>query len=299
MALSIHLGAHKTASTHLQFSLRQIREPLRAGGLCYLDAAVLRDGPLDLSRLLAEGEASPAAPAFCEALRGQRTGCADLLISEENILGGTRRGKLFSRRGVLYPFAVRRLRQVIGLAGGGPATLYMSIRDPAAFTVSAFALQVAWGNEIDLAAYLCGRDPARVGWLGLVRRLAAMPEVARVVVWRYEDYAALRPTLLRRMLPAGLVPAVPTPPPSNQSLTQPAYDWLVARLLAGDETPARILADQARRRFPRAEGHGPLRLLTEEDQQRSALHYAGELALLQGLPGVELLAPPEPGQIRA
>lgn len=299
MALSIHLGAHKTASTHLQYSLRQIRDRLQAAGLCYVDPALLREAPMDLSQILAEGPGCAAEPAFRAALQDRRQGCADLLLSEENILGGTHRGRIFSRRGLLYPFAVRRLRQAVALAGGGPAVLYLAIRDPAGFNVSAFALQVALGNEIELAPYLRGRDPAEVGWLGLVKRLAAMEEVARVVVWRYEDYAALRPELLRRLLPPGLADAVPEPPPSNESLTQPGYEWFLRRAMADTEADLRDLAARARRRFRRADGHGPLRLLEAADHARSAENYAAQVAALRRLPRVEFLEPQAADQIRA
>lgn len=299
MALSIHLGAHKTASTHLQYSLRLVDDRLAAAGLCYADPALLRTAPLDLSQILSAGVGCPEEPAFRAALQERRQGCAELLISEENILGGTHRSRMFSRRGLLYPFAVRRLRQVLALAGERQAELYLAIRDPAGFNVSAFSLQVLLGNEIELAPWLRGRDPARVDWLGLVRRLAAMPEVVRLVVWRYEDYAALRPELLRRLLPEGLAPAVPEPPPSNEGLTQAGYDWFLRRAMVDTEADLRQLAARARRRFRRADGHGPLRPLSAEDYARSAESYAAQVAALRGLRKVEFLQPPAAVQIPA
>lgn len=299
MALSIHLGAHKTASTHLQYALRQVREPLAGAGLCYVDPGLLRTAPLDLTQILSAGLDAPQEPAFRDALQALRHGCSDMLLSEENILGGTHRSRLVSRKGVLYPFAVRRLRQVLALAQEKQAALYLAIRDPASFHVSAFSLQVLLGNEIELAPYLRGRDPAQVDWLGLVRRLAAMREVTRLVVWRYEDYAALRPALLRMMLPNGLAEAVSDPPPSNEGLTQAGYDWLLRRVRANADADQRQLAARARNRFRRADGHGPLRLLPPEDYARSAENYAAQVAAMAGLRKVEFLHPPGLDQIPA
>lgn len=299
MALSIHLGAHKTASTHLQYALRQIRETLLGAGLCYVDPGLLRAAPLDLTQILSAGAGCPQEPGFRDALQALRQGCADMLLSEENILGGTHRSRLVSRQGVLYPFAVRRLRQVLALTQETRAVLYLAIRDPAPFHVSAFSLQVLLGNEIELAPYLRGRDPAQVDWLGLVRRLAAMREVTRLVVWRYEDYAALRPRLLRMMLPEGLAEAVSDPPPSNEGLTQAGYDWLLRRAMADTETDLRQLAARARARFRRADGHGPLRPLPAEDYARSAENYAAQVAALSGLRKVEFVQPPGLAQIPA
>ena len=246
MAVSIHLGAHKTASTHLQYSLRLGREALQAAGVFLAEPSMLRQADaVPLEQALADG-AGCAAEAECRQRLALARGAApDLLLSEENILGGTRRGTLFSRRGLVYPFAARRLRQVIDIAGGGPVTLYLALRDPADFQVSAFSLQVMLGNELELAPYLQGRDPVRVGWSGLVRRLAAVEGVTRIVVWRYEDYAALRPRLLGLMLPEGMAEALPDPPRSNESLTQPGYDWLLRRALADSEADLRVLARRA------------------------------------------------------
>ncbi|RDD93162.1 hypothetical protein DTW92_19670, partial [Paracoccus pantotrophus] len=119
MALSIHLGAHKTASTHLQFSLRQVRDRLLGAGLAYVDPAMLRGQPLSLSAVLAQGIGGRDQDSARRMLLDMRQGCRDLLISEENILGMTHRSRLFSRRGEIYPRAAQRLRHVIALAGGG------------------------------------------------------------------------------------------------------------------------------------------------------------------------------------
>lgn len=290
MALTIHLGAHKTASTHLQQSLRLARDTLEAGGLFLAEPSMLRDdGAIPLAQALAEGPGRDGDKGCRAALAHLRGACPHLLISEENILGGTARGKLFSPRGLIYPFAARRVRQVIALAGGGPATLFLGLRDPAGFLVSAFALQLSFGKERGLADYLGGRNPARLGWAGLVRRLAEIPEVARLVVWRYEDYAALRPQILARMLPQDLTRAVPDPAPANESLTQPGYLWFRRQAMADSDADLRVLAHRARRRFPRAAGYPPLRLLDEAVYARSKVFYAAEIACLRALPKVEFL----------
>lgn len=293
MAVSIHLGAHKTASTHLQLSLCLIRDDLRAAGLFLAEPSMLREeaAKIPLSQALADGEGC-AAQAACRALLAEARGDAqDLLLTEENILGGTRRGTMFSARGLLYPFAARRLSQAIDIAGGGPVTLYLALRDPAGFQVSAFSLQLLLGNELELASYLQDRDPTQVGWAGLVKRLRAVDGVARVVIWRYEDYPALRLRLLDMLLPAGLAGRVPDPPPSNESLTQPGYDWLVKSAMADSEADLRVLARKARARFRRRDGHAPLQLLDEATRARSARVYAAELDRIRAMRGVTLLEP--------
>lgn len=292
MALTFHLGAHKTASTHLQQALCQARPDLWRAGVFYADPWTLRGQGVDLARLLTAGAATPGEMArFARSLRNARETCPDLLISEENILGRTGRRRLVSRDGEVYPEATPRLQRMIALAGGGPATLFLSVRDPAAFNLSVFALQVGKGKEFDYAMFLNGRDPAWIGWAGLVERLSTVPGVGGVVVWRYEDYAALRPRLLARMLPPALAAAVPDLPPLNESLTQAGYDWFVRVAMDDPEVDLRVLARRARMLFPRAQGYAPLKLLPDAVRARSSVLYARDLVALARLPGVELLTP--------
>ena len=291
MALTIHLGAHKTASTHLQQSLRMALDDLRRGGVAYADPVVLRGLGLPLLDVLAcGGEAGRDARRVARLLAGLRETMPELLLSDENILGGTHRNRMFGRNGMVYPFAAARLARTLELAGGGPATVCLSVRDPARFNVSAFALQVAHGNEREIGDWLMGRDPARLNWSGLARRLTAVPGVARLLVWRYEDYAALRPRLLERLLPPALAGWVPEPPPVNRSLTQPGYDWF-RRMLAESGADPAVIARRARQRFRPELGHAALDPLSGADHARSAAHYAADLARLRRLPLVEFIEP--------
>ncbi|MDS9466439.1 hypothetical protein RGQ15_02465 [Paracoccus sp. MBLB3053] len=288
--LSIHLGAHKTASTHLQNSLREVQDSLNGGGVFYADPSVLRE-TIPLAQALAQGSDCQAHQDCVRQFAAARDHYERLFISEENILGGTHRTNMFSRRGVLYPDAAPRVRQVIEMAGGESATLYLSVRDPAHFCVSAFALQMSLGNELELRPYLRGRDPAQIRWSGLVKRLARVEGVKRLVIWRYEDYRAVRERLLGLLLPDGLAGIVPDLEPKNVSVTQEGYEWFLARAMADTSADLRHLLRQARRRFTREDGHGPLRLLDDEVYRRSAEFYAQEIAAIKARRNVEFLEP--------
>ena len=292
MALTIHLGAHKTASTHLQNSLGLMQRQLRAAGVFYADPGILRYPQLPLMPvLLRDNNPRWYRRRVIHRLAEAREIYPEILLSEENLLGGMHRYMTFGRDGAVYPGAQQRVAEAIALAGGGPATLCLAMRDPASFNVSTFGFQVLSGNEMALEQFLRRRDPTDVNWAWLVKRLMTVPGVARIVVWRYEDYRALRPRILARMLPPALAAQVPDIPPVNESLTQPGYDWFVAQALADSEIDLRILGRDALARFPRADGHAPLRLLSDEDYARSAASYAAQIGRLRRLPGVEFLRP--------
>ncbi|WP_134680192.1 hypothetical protein [Paracoccus ravus] len=288
--LTIHLGAHKTASTHLQQCLRQVREQFEARGLAYLGPTELRS-ILHLNDAMVGQRRSKAFLLCRRSFHELRAAFAHLLISEENILGGTQRTNMFSSRGMIYPGAAPRLRRLINMAGGGPAEIFLGIRDPASFSVSCFALQVSLGNETRFDEYLRGRDPAGIRWSGLVSRLSSLETVSRIVVWRYEDYADLRPRLLQRLLPGDMAEIVPNSPPANVSISQPGFEWLLERAGGASRTELRDLVQAARRRFSASAGHAPLRLVSDEDMDRSRRLYARDVVRVRRMAKVEFLDP--------
>lgn len=217
--------------------------------------------------------------------------CPELLISDENLIGGTRRAVLFGRDGRIYPDAGRRLRKLLTILPNQPAVAVLSVRDPARFVTSALSLQINLGMELELDSYLQGHDPTVVDWTGLAARILSVSGISRLIVWRYEDYRALRPRILSVLLPAGLARRVPDPKPVNVSLSQQGYDWLVGRAMQDSETDLRDLAAEARKRFSGAADRRPLNLLDAAQHRLSAEYYAQDLARLRCLPGVDFLEP--------
>ncbi|AGT10264.1 hypothetical protein [Paracoccus aminophilus] len=292
MAVTLHLGVHKTATTHLQKSLKLSQPALQ-------DAGVFFAGPDDL-----RGTELPVIDAINQAghrdlslkqrardrLAEIRARFPQLLLSDENMIGGTNRGGLF-RGGQIYPDAAARLRKVIDLLGGGPVRLALSIRDPASYHVSAFALQLARGKELDLQDYMRGRDPAVIGWSALVERLLSVEGVSELILWRYEDYRPLRPRILQALLPEGFAGTITDPPPANVTVTQAGYDWLMARAMEDSDSDLRQLAHDAWKRFPKSAGHSSLRLFEDAVYARSADLYAREIAQLRGFERVSFLTP--------
>lgn len=291
MPLTLHLGAHKTATTHLQESLRMALRPLHDAGVHYAGPRDLRAGRFALVSLLS-GAPRPQLTSRCRRyFHAAFAAYPEIILSDENILGGTRRHRLFGAGGIIYPEAEARLKALGGIVGPRPIVAALSVRDPARYNVSAFALQLWQGNELEFPEYLAGRDPATLNWTDLARRILSVPGIARLVVWRYEDYRTLRPRILRALLPAGAARAVPDPRPANISISQPAYDWLLRRAMEDDDTDLRILARRARTRFPRTAENPPLELLDEAVLARSAAAYRRDIAELRRLAGVDFLEP--------
>ncbi len=293
MTFSIHLGAHKTATTHLQSSLYRVQDKLRAAGVWYGGPEVLRGDALPLVNSLYQDDPDADAARSCrETLLDLRARHAEILLSDENLLGGTAPAKLFRRDGTLYPLAEERLQRLGRITPAlGPATVFLSIRDPGPFVSSCYALQLALGRKGGIDSYLDGTDPGQLSWAGLARRILDQPVVGRLVVWRYEDYGALRSQVLGRMLPGDCAASVPNPPPNNLALSQAGYEWLIAETdLRGGPSQSQAY-QRAKKTCPRERGEPAMNALDPLTCQMSAAAYADDVAALAAIDRVEMLRP--------
>lgn len=293
MSLTIHVGAHKTASTHLQQTLRGLIPRMLAAGIHYSDVHHWRGGVTRLAVALGEG---PGPARLRGRLRRRLDVTAatwpEMMISEENILGSLRRGGLMGKGSIIYPEATRRMTRLCGMLRHRPATICLAVREPCGFLTSAFSMQVMGGHELRLADYLDGFDPARLSWSDLARRLLGLRGVARLVAWRYEDYPAVRPQILSAMLPQALADQAGNPPAAIVGLSQQAYDEVLQRALDCPQADVAQLAREAKSRFPREGGAAPLNLMDEAAALRCRAAYDADLAELANLPRTTLLLPP-------
>ena len=291
MSLTVHVGAHKTATTHLQQSLRSVLPQMQAAGIHYSDGSHWRGGPLRLAAALDDG---PQGQQLLRRLRARFDVIDEIwprqILSEENILGTLRPDSLIGDR-FIYPQAERRLNRLCGAFRRRPVTVCLAVRDPLDFFTSAFSMRVVGGRALVWEEYLNGFDPAAVSWTGLARRLLAARGVAQLLVWRYEDYAALRLALLARLLSADVAQAVSDLPRAVVGLSQAAYDEILRRAMEEIDADLTEIAREAQERHPRSATSPRLRTGDAALAAACAAAYAADLEDLARLPGVEFLRP--------
>ncbi|MDO5606192.1 MAG: hypothetical protein Q4G25_13625 [Paracoccus sp. (in: a-proteobacteria)] len=288
MTIRIHLGAHKTATSELQYALRTVRGRLARGGLGYLGPRALRSESLPLYAAMHETHPE-AAPKLRAGLADWLGAHEHHLISEENIIGSTYRGSMFGAGGQLYPHAATNLARLLDLMGHPQVELFLSLRDPALFVTSAYGQQLRMGVSIDIDSYIKGVDIAALSWADLARRLLAVPGVTRLIVWRYEYYNALRPLLLERMLGPALAAIVPPPSRRNAGISAAAYNALLQTAMEDLDTPVAELVRQACAAHPRVRGVPSMRPLRPRLYLRSRRAYMHDLAEMAGIERVEML----------
>lgn len=290
MTTRIHIGVHKTATTELQQALKAVEWRLARGGMCYLRPDGLRGRMVQLEKVL--GDPGTQATQLAQARLAQATdGLGHLLLSEENILGTTRRASVLGQGGAVYPAAQDRLACLLALLNRAEAEIFMAVRDPASFLTSTFGQQLRQPMPVHEDVYLRDFRLQAFSWADLARRLLAVPGVRRLTVWRYEDYAALRPQILQAMIGRRAAQRVAPAQMVNPGISQAAYDAFVAAALEDSDTPTRTLLAAACRRFPKAEGVAPMRILAPELHAESQHRYASDMDDLAGLDRVRLLRP--------
>lgn len=197
----LHLGPHKTATTHIQDTLALFRPEMAVAGLFYLPITATRNtisSPLQAcqrhqatlaGRLLKMGKLEASIAASLRNLPGQGR---DVLLSDERLLGEP--DECLS--GQLYPTALPRLQRLARLLPAPVSQVYLCVRDYAPLLSSLFIESLRWGARVEpeqlVAAY---RAPTRQ-WSALVNTvLEAFPK-AQLHLWQFEDFTHLRAEVL-------------------------------------------------------------------------------------------------------
>jgi hypothetical protein len=202
--LRLHIGAHKTATTHVQDSLAAQSGKILEGGLVYLSRSFVRRSGLvrgvneNYGRLLGGGQ---GFGSLDEAIILPDGHPQRIVISEEDILGMS-----IDLLDGLYPRAAARLKPWAAVMGATRPHIFLSIRNYADILPSAYSQALRDGAQPHAMAsyrtHWLGRKPS---WITLIRAIQAVFGNAPLTVWSFEYYghsaAAVRKALTGLDLP--------------------------------------------------------------------------------------------------
>ena len=189
--IAFHIGAHKTATTHLQRSISKVAEGLATSGVRYYGPKNFRLPGRSIFALfgLKDENPAPLRRSPLAQLELLRKDADHLALSEENFIGvlnSPRRLPVLQR----YPHAATRITR-LAQALERPIDVLLGMRHPTTFLNSAYCQQLMGGRVVPFERYAQLNTVESVDWLDLVTRLRAAEGVNRLTVWCYEDYAAL------------------------------------------------------------------------------------------------------------
>ncbi|MEQ8966827.1 MAG: hypothetical protein RID91_13445 [Azospirillaceae bacterium] len=292
----LHLGAHKTATTHIQKVLARLQETGPRRGFQYVPPEVTRrlDRTVFRRRHLfrdprywmgPEGRAASIEAIFAGHLDDRPI----VVLSEENWLGGSVTDILAETP---YPEAGHRLDYLRHLARRSRLSLFIGLRSFDTLLPSAYAQALREGplgvTFEDVRASAARRPPS---WLAPIERIRRLVPDTPITLWRYEDYRAHAHGILEAICgePIEAVPMI-ADPAETRSASPRALARIEAlpRGLAGEAYRARaeaIIAEHA----VEPERFAPL---TEVERERLRARYEADLAALRSMSGVRVLEVP-------
>ncbi len=187
----IHIGAHKTATTHIQDTLESVYHELSHAGIGY----ITRDNIRNMGRFPTLNwwqrqrilQRYFAKKDLYNHWIGSYEGMHEtLLISEENILGGVS-GLLKPK---IYPNIEKNLATLLLLKGDSKMTLFMSIRSfdsilPSAYAQQARKAKVKPGGFDVIKKNALNKPPT---WSSIINRILNLVDADHLKIWKYEDY---------------------------------------------------------------------------------------------------------------
>lgn len=232
----IHIGAHKTATTHVQDILAALRPDLATQGLDIIPTDPLRAGLEQQFRrrrtlLAGTGVMSWMLQRYFAQFR---LGQPVVVISEENLLGPA----VDLLASTPYPRLEDRLRILASLRKSAPVQFYLSIRSfdrvlPGAY---ATAMRFNYFRPRPMDKLRAGLHQNPPSWSAVIARIrAAAPDVP-LRVWRQEDYAHHDRAILSEFLgtPLDSLPDLPRP---TSTMTPSAEAIAAAEKLSRDVSP--------------------------------------------------------------
>ncbi|WP_113910524.1 hypothetical protein [Roseovarius dicentrarchi] len=203
MEITLHLGAHRCASTSFQYYMRKNGARLAASGAGFWGPQHVRKGLL--KGVMPSPGAVPADQQFQRA-RGRillqvaqfaDAGIGRLIVSDENMIG-TPRDCLRNMR--LYPAIGERMARHGAAFGPLVTRAVLSIRAQDTWWRSAVAFGVARGAQVPGPAELSHIAAGSRSWRDVITDLAcALPQV-QLLVLPHECFAALPERRLAAML---------------------------------------------------------------------------------------------------
>ncbi len=209
MEITLHLGAHRSASTSFQHYMRKNRARLLASGIGFWGPQQMRKGLLEgvfprPGPMPAADQAARARGRIALAIaKAEEAVIKRLVISDENMIGTPRRNLRDMR---LYPGIGERMARYGDALGDQVTCVALSIRAQDAWWASSIAFAVARGAQVPTRTELAHIACSPRSWRDVVTDLACALPQAEILVMPHEAFASVPEQRLSAMLGCTEVP---------------------------------------------------------------------------------------------
>lgn len=186
--LSLHLGTHKSASTHLIECLLNSKDELEKENILVFPQDEIRKKyklPAELNRFNRGQKTSRKELDSKFDYFFSQVGDADLIISEENFLGAC---SDFMGSGQIYPYAQKNLTLLKEYFYNYEISIFVCVRNFKTFLPSVYGEYIRGTNDpVSFTEYSEKLDFSKVGWEHFIHRISKVFE-SELYVWDIESY---------------------------------------------------------------------------------------------------------------
>lgn len=306
--IRLHLGVHKTATSHIQAILRTNSDQLEDAGIRVLVPRDMRPnwmphfrryrhhrdmtssltwlpGGRTITSVGLSVHRRRAARRLDEMI-GPATRC---ILSEENFLGLP---SDLPRSSALYDHAGSRLQALRDVLPGAQIRVFLGLRSYETFYASMYSEYMRKQGFVPFATFF---DPARRredSWIPVIETIRGVMTDAPIVLWRFEDFPVLKRPILAQI--SGLDDPLRRRKRGSRraSLSHPAVEALARMAPARDVLEARKRVRAVAKEFSVKDGHPPFRAFDPDTAAQLAARYADDLATItERFPDVTVLRP--------
>lgn len=292
--IRLYLGAHKTATTHLQGIMLANRAPLAAAGVKLSAPQDVRREwlPAYFKAVRALSDTGEIPGDLAEPLRAWMPATGDWILTEENIIGVPI--ELLNQPGI-YPHAGKRLATLRALFPEARLKLFFSVRGYDGFWRSMYSEIVRNRGFLTFEEFWKPKAFAKRSWVDTVAKFAAELPQADIVLWKFEDFGAVQDTALAQITgQADIAPMVAAykAEPTRPSLSQKALQVLGDIVPVVGREQGLKLTERINNHYAVAAGHAPFQPFDADQVAEMRAAYARDLATIrERFPAVQWLEP--------
>jgi len=205
--IHFHVGAHKTATTYMQSSLRSNRERLAACNIDFVDlwARQPAERLYRRSLTLSIESGSPESRDLSDLATNLRDIVTDAspsrhslaVLSFENMLGSYD----LTRGPAPYPYAAAAAQHIVDAFPDSDIQLFFSIRSLDRFLESGYLQRVVTRRETrKFEQYVSEVDLEALSWIRVVRALESVVGAENLTLWEYESFFSAEAEIWRDLL---------------------------------------------------------------------------------------------------
>ena len=290
-SIAIHIGAHKTGTSHLQKVLFKNSIMISDEGIrCYGPRFLRKHGcnlgamfGLSWSKGNVSGRTAHDQLAFLAESKDR------LVFSEENFVE-TLSDKYGCVSLPVYPLAIERLTELFATWAPIRPQLFLAVRNPASFLESAYSQVLLGSLCIEPDKFRARNDWRKIDWADYIAKLRKIKGVGEIYVWRQEDYHLTQRLIMRHMLGWDVSRKIKLIKGRvHQSLSVPAVCQTLAWAQGGEIGKH---AEKARKLFPVNTENKHFDLYGTDTLTQAGVIYDAQMVQIEAMDNVTILHAP-------